>query len=130
MELRLQTADGSWRRYEAIANNLLDDSTMAGVVSIDDFGTGYSSLSYLTRLPVTTLKIDRSFVTDLGTVAEAETVAAAIISLADRLGLKVIAEGVETPDQERVLLALGCRNAQGYLFARPLPEAEARALLG
>jgi len=79
---------------------------------------------------VTTLKIDRSFVTDLGTVAEAETVAAAIISLADRLGLKVIAEGVETPDQERVLLALGCRNAQGYLFAPPLPEAEARALLG
>ncbi len=79
---------------------------------------------------MTTLKIDRSFVTDLGTVAEAETVAAAIISLADRLGLKVIAEGVETPNQERVLLALGCRNAQGYLFARPLPEAEARALLG
>ncbi|GAC1544624.1 MAG: hypothetical protein NVS3B12_33400 [Acidimicrobiales bacterium] len=112
------------------ARSMIDALTSAGTcLSIDDFGTGYSSLSYLTRLPVTTLKIDQSFVAALGVIGEAETVAAAIVSLGQQLGLKVVAEGVETPDQERALLALGCRMAQGFLFHRPLPASEAKALL-
>ncbi|HEV7208120.1 MAG TPA: EAL domain-containing protein [Mycobacteriales bacterium] len=128
--LCLELTESTLMDDTALARGLITQLTQSGAsLSIDDFGTGYSSLSYLTRLPVTTLKIDRSFVTDLGKVDEAETVAAAIISLGDRLGLKVIAEGVETADQQRVLLALGCRNAQGFLFSRPVPEAEARALL-
>jgi EAL domain-containing protein (putative c-di-GMP-specific phosphodiesterase class I) len=111
--------------------DMIERLTSAGTsLSIDDFGTGYSSLSYLTRLPVTTLKIDQSFVSALGVIAQAQTVAAAILSLATQLGLKVIAEGVETADQERLLVALGCRTAQGFLFHRPLVGEEARALLG
>lgn len=113
------------------SRSVIDQLTSDGVcLSIDDFGTGYSSLSYLTRLPVTTLKIDQTFVAALGHIAEAETVAAAVISLGAQLGLRVVAEGVETAEQERVLLTLGCRTAQGFLFHRPLPANEARALLG
>ena len=113
------------------SRDIIERLTSAGTsLSIDDFGTGYSSLSYLTRLPVTTLKIDQSFVAALGVIAHAQTVAAAILSLATQLGLKVIAEGVETADQERVLVTLGCRTAQGFLFHRPLAGDDARALLG
>lgn len=112
------------------SRSVIDQLTSGGTcLSIDDFGTGYSSLSYLTRLPVTTLKIDQSFVSAIGEIAEAETVAAAIISLGAQLGLRIVAEGVETAEQERVLLTLGCRTAQGFLFHRPLPANEARRLL-
>ena len=112
------------------ARSMIEQLTAAGTrLSIDDFGTGYSSLSYLTRLPVKTLKIDQSFVAALGVIGEAETVAAAIVSLGQQLGLQVIAEGVETAAQERALLALGCRLAQGFRFHRPLPAIDAEALL-
>jgi EAL domain-containing protein (putative c-di-GMP-specific phosphodiesterase class I) len=99
----------------------------AGVlVALDDFGTGFSSLSSLYRLPVDVLKIDRSFVIDLGTRESADAVARSIVALARALGKHVVAEGVETDDQLQHLLALGCDEFQGYLFARPLP-AEAVA---
>lgn len=90
-------------------------------ISIDDFGTGYSSLSYLTSLPLSELKIDRSFVKDLGQRPQANAVAAAIVALARSLGLRVVAEGVETTTQLDALCALGCRVMQGYLFAKPMP---------
>jgi EAL domain-containing protein (putative c-di-GMP-specific phosphodiesterase class I) len=108
---------------------IIDELAALGAsLAIDDFGTGFSSLSYLTRLPVSTLKIDRSFVHDLDKPAGL-AVAAAVVNLATGLGLEVVAEGIETPAQRKALLALGCRLGQGFLLARPMPEVEARAFL-
>ncbi len=99
----------------------------AGVhLSIDDFGTGYSSLAYLRQLPAEELKIDRSFVLDVATSADARAIVDAVVRLAHALGLRVVAEGVENERQRELLLQLGCDELQGYLFARPM---SARALL-
>ena len=91
-------------------------------ISIDDFGTGYSSLSYLKRFPAQTVKIDRSFVDDVA-------ITEAVIAMAHSLGLTVVAEGVETDDQHGVLRRLGCDQAQGYRFGRPMAASELAALL-
>jgi diguanylate cyclase (GGDEF)-like protein len=90
-------------------------------ISIDDFGTGYSSLSYLRRLPADTIKIDRSFVTDLAQDGASRTLVSSIIELARSLQLDVVAEGVEDAAQRSVLQSLQCSHAQGFLFARPQP---------
>jgi PAS domain S-box-containing protein len=90
-------------------------------ISIDDFGTGYSSLAYLTALPIAELKIDRSFVKDLGITPQSSAVVSAIIALARALGLRVVAEGVETLRQMEVLHRLGCGVMQGFLFSRAVP---------
>ena len=90
-------------------------------IAIDDFGTGFSSLSYLARLPVDALKIDRSFVAELGHTTTASALVSTIIQLAHSLKLKVIAEGVETEDQRATLRQLGCDEMQGFLYSRPLP---------
>ncbi|MCO7221235.1 EAL domain-containing protein [Klenkia sp. PcliD-1-E] len=92
-------------------------------VAIDDFGTGYSSLSYLRQLPADRIKIDRSFVADLGSGGAAATLVATIIELAGSLGLDVVAEGVETDDQRTQLTALHCTHGQGWLFGRPSAPA-------
>ena len=89
-------------------------------ISIDDFGTGYSSLAYLRKLPAEELKIDRSFVLDLETSSDARAVVDAVVKLAQALGLKVVAEGVETEAQNQILRALGCDQLQGFLFAKPM----------
>ncbi|CAN5904576.1 bifunctional diguanylate cyclase/phosphodiesterase [soil metagenome] len=89
-------------------------------LSIDDFGTGYSSLSYLRQLPARQLKIDRSFVNDLETSNDARAVVDAVVRLAHALGLRVVAEGVETKGQQDILFGLGCDELQGYYFARPM----------
>ena len=96
-------------------------------ISIDDFGTGHSSLSHLRTLPVDELKIDRSFVMDLETSGDARKVALAVVNLAKALELKVVAEGVETEGQNRILREMGCDQLQGYLFAKPM-SAKAIAL--
>lgn len=98
-------------------------------ISIDDFGTGYSSLAYLTTLPISELKIDRSFVRDLGITPQSSAVVSAIIALARSLGLRVVAEGVETLRQMEVLHRLGCHLMQGYLFSKALPPGELEAWL-
>ncbi len=89
-------------------------------VALDDFGTGFSSLAYLQHMPIDQLKIDRSFVHEIGRSRRGEDIARTIVSLGAMLGLEVLAEGVETPDQEAFLQSLGCNAAQGYLHARPM----------
>jgi EAL domain-containing protein (putative c-di-GMP-specific phosphodiesterase class I) len=98
-------------------------------VAVDDFGTGYSSMSYLKRLPVGKLKIDRSFVNDLGSSAKSDSIVKAVIALAHGLGMTVVAEGVETPRQLALLRAFGCGQYQGYLYSRPRTAADMVELL-
>jgi EAL domain-containing protein (putative c-di-GMP-specific phosphodiesterase class I) len=93
-------------------------------IGLDDFGTGYASLTHLRRLPLTFVKIDRSFVSGLGADEGDERIVAAVVDLAANLGLRSVAEGVETPDQRDRLRAFGCDQAQGYLFARPMPPGD------
>lgn len=99
---------------------VLRELKMIGVsIALDDFGTGYSSLSYLSRLPVDRIKIDRSFIQDLETNARDRSIVRAVINLGSDLGLFVVAEGVETMEQRKILTALGCPELQGYLFGKP-----------
>ncbi len=98
-------------------------------IAIDDFGSGYSSLNYLRQLPIDILKIDRAFIEDLTQESEnAEAIVRSIIDLGRNLGLRVVAEGVETEAQLAILIALGCDEAQGFLFSRPVPAAELQEL--
>ncbi len=92
--------------------------------SLDDFGTGYSSLQYLRHLPLDQIKIDRSFVSEIGHDRDDRTIVTTILAMAKALGLTVVAEGVETPEQRDVLFRTGCHIFQGYLYSRPLPEAD------
>jgi diguanylate cyclase (GGDEF)-like protein/PAS domain S-box-containing protein len=102
---------------------------MGVTVTMDDFGTGYSSLAYLARLPLNSLKIDRSFVETMGQNTDTMNIVSSIIALAHSMDLRVVAEGVETEEQLRDLRLLRCDELQGYLFSRPLPPAEFQALL-
>ncbi|VVQ38288.1 hypothetical protein PS947_06014 [Pseudomonas fluorescens] len=98
-------------------------------LSIDDFGTGYSSLAYLKRLPLNTLKIDRSFILDIPTATADMEIVQAIIVMAHTLHLQVVTEGVESLEQYEFLERLGCDFIQGYLLSRPVPLDELRAVL-
>jgi len=97
--------------------------------SIDDFGTGYSSLSYLKKFPVNILKIDRSFVSNMTDCKEDAAIVKMIIEMAHILGMKVVAEGVETREQLFLLRKKGCEFIQGYYFSKPLPEDGFEAIL-
>src|SRR5690606_22982353 len=97
-------------------------------VAIDDFGTGYSTFSYIKELPADAVKIDMSFVKDIDVNENSRAIVKAIITLADTAGLNVIAEGVETAEQAKILYDLGCREGQGYLFSKPLPAMEVEIL--
>ncbi|WP_051906953.1 PAS domain S-box protein [Methylomarinum vadi] len=110
--------------------NILNELKVMGVkIAVDDFGTGYSSLSYLKRFPLDKLKIDQSFVRDLVTNQDDQVIATATINLGHALNLVVIAEGVESEAQLEVLGALGCDEAQGYFFGKPMPAAEMEQFL-
>jgi EAL domain-containing protein (putative c-di-GMP-specific phosphodiesterase class I) len=98
-------------------------------LGIDDFGTGYASLSYLQRFPASILKIDHSFIQGMETGEKGSNLVEAILTMAQKLGMRVVAEGVETAEQRDRLKALGCNHAQGYLFAKPLAEEQATALI-
>jgi EAL domain-containing protein (putative c-di-GMP-specific phosphodiesterase class I) len=93
-------------------------------ITMDDFGTGYSSLSYLKRFPISSLKIDRSFVAEVLSNADDAEISRAIIAMAHGMKLKVVAEGVETAEQLEFLRREGCDEAQGYYLARPMPAEE------
>jgi EAL domain-containing protein (putative c-di-GMP-specific phosphodiesterase class I) len=98
-------------------------------VAMDDFGTGYSSLRYLAQLPIDKIKIDRSFIVGMLGNKEDRIVVSTIVTLAHSFGLPVVAEGVETQEQEQALLELGCDEAQGYLFSKPISAADTFDLL-
>lgn len=110
--------------FAAVIEVLHEIRKMGIKIALDDFGTGYSSLSYLKKLPINTLKIDKLFVEDITEDSQEESITGAIISLVHRLGLDVIAEGVETEEQMRSLLASQCDYFQGYLLGKPLSEGE------
>ena len=109
----MEDIESTQRAFEAL-------SRIGVYLSIDDFGTGYSSLSYLRQLPARQLKIDRSFVADIEVRPDARAIVSAVIQLAHQLGLRVVAEGVETEGQRDILLVLQCDELQGYLLARPM----------
>jgi EAL domain-containing protein (putative c-di-GMP-specific phosphodiesterase class I) len=123
------TESAVMRNADETAASLAALKALGVQIAIDDFGTGFSSLAYLKRFAVDLLKIDRSFVSALTEKPEDAVLIAGIISLAHDLGLRVVAEGVETAEQLRLLHELGCDLVQGYYFARPLPPAEAHALI-
>lgn len=114
---------------EAAGLVLADLKALALKVSIDDFGTGQSSLSLLHRLPIDTLKIDRSFVADMSRRRENLEIVRTIVSLGHNLGMMAVAEGVETDDQLRDLRELGCDYAQGFLFSPAVEASAAEGLL-
>ncbi len=133
--------DPRWLRFEITESALMKEPdkliavlktlrAMGSQILIDDFGTGYSSLNYLNRLPVDTLKIDRSFVKELTRRSTRMAILSAMIEMARRLGLKTVAEGVETEEQASLLRAMGCDCAQGYYFSKPVSSKECRLLLG
>jgi diguanylate cyclase (GGDEF)-like protein/PAS domain S-box-containing protein len=128
--VEFEITEGSlMNRTNEVVEGLRQLSALGVCIAIDDFGTGYSSLSYLKALPIDTLKVDRSFVKDIGKDADNAAIISTIVALGHGLGLKIIAEGVETPEQLAFLRALGCEQFQGYLASRPLPAPQVAALL-
>ena len=113
----------------AVQDNIACLEALGVALHIDDFGTGYSSLSYLQHLPTDTLKIDRSFIDRLGMNREGEELVRTIVLMAHNLGMKVVAEGVETPAQLELLKTFGCEYVQGYLFSKPLKSADAERFM-
>lgn len=118
------TESVAMRTFDTVCEKLRALRAMGVEVAIDDFGTGFSSLSYLRLLPADRLKIDRSFVLEIGEVSDQQMIAEAVIQIAARVGMQVIAEGVETQQQADWILGHGCRQAQGYLFAKPMACAD------
>jgi diguanylate cyclase (GGDEF)-like protein/PAS domain S-box-containing protein len=128
--LKLEITESMVMENFDTATDMLTQLRILGVqLAIDDFGTGYSSLSYLHRFPIDTLKIDRSFVTQMTDNSENAEIVRTIVTLARSLDMAVVAEGVETVDQLRQLGELGCDYGQGYLFSRPIGAARAAELL-
>lgn len=124
------TESVAMRSFEQVCEQLLALREMGVKVAIDDFGTGFSSLSYLRQLPADRLKIDRSFVQEVGAEDDGRSIAEAIIQIARRVGMSVIAEGVENQDQVGWLVEHDCVEAQGYLFARPMSLERLLSWLG
>ncbi|MCQ2029444.1 putative bifunctional diguanylate cyclase/phosphodiesterase [Stutzerimonas zhaodongensis] len=123
------TETGLMEDIAAATHNLHCLRQSGALIAIDDFGTGYSSLSYLKSLPLDKIKIDKSFVRDMATDEGDTTIVRAIIQLGKSLGMLVIAEGVETEEQERYLIEEGCNEGQGYYYSKPVPASELTSLL-
>ena len=123
--LAVEVTESTVMTDPSVSDDVLGRLAEAGLhLAIDDFGTGYSSLARLRELPASTLKIDRSFIQELGTDPAAEALVEAIVGMSRSLGLVPLAEGIETEQQRAILLAHGCRLGQGFLFSRPRPAAE------
>lgn len=128
--LCLELTENSFISYGSVVDNLMVALKELGVsISLDDFGTGYSSLSYLHRLPIDLIKIDQSFIQSLGTESSLMSITKGITDLARQLGLKVIAEGIETAEQLKCLQSFECPYGQGYWFSHPVPPEAAEQIL-
>ncbi len=128
--LELEVTESSMIRDPEYASTQLAELASLGItLSVDDFGTGYSSLSYLARLPVHTLKIDRSFVQAMDVSSRGETIVRSMIELGRNLGLAVVAEGVESAEVIERLRHMGCDQVQGHGICRPLPPIELESWL-
>jgi EAL domain-containing protein (putative c-di-GMP-specific phosphodiesterase class I) len=129
-QLELELTESSLMENVDSARATLGKLHAAGIrISIDDFGTGYSALSYLRTLPIDTIKVDRTFVADIDSCSDDHAIVSAIVSMAGKLGLEVVAEGVESRAQLDALVAMDCAAAQGYFFSRPVPAKEAVSYL-
>jgi diguanylate cyclase (GGDEF)-like protein len=129
-QLQLEVTESQIMQHRNIALGMLGELRAHGVrLAMDDFGTGYSSLSCLQEFPLDVLKVDRSFVVNAGNGRDFAALLHAVVTLADNLGLKVVAEGIETEEQLVLLQALGCAFGQGYLLAKPMPAAAITKLL-
>ena len=115
--------------FDAICRKLESLREIGIRIALDDFGTGYSSLNYLKQLPITTLKIDKSFVDNISLNNESETLTGHIIAIGKSMGMSVVAEGVEKQEQLDYLIQHGCHKIQGYLFSKPVTEVEIVRLL-
>jgi EAL domain-containing protein (putative c-di-GMP-specific phosphodiesterase class I) len=123
--LEIELTETAVMRDVMATSHVLEELSADGVrFAMDDFGTGYSSLNHLMLFPIDTLKIDKSFVQDVRSNANAATIVTAILQLGQSLGLEVIAEGIETADQLRFLAQRGCDAGQGYYFAPPITALE------
>ena len=123
--LKLEITETVFFEHHDRAIEMLNHLRSLGITTdVDDFGTGYSNFGYLVRLPISTLKIDRSFVTMMDENPANREVIRTVIALADNLGLSVIAEGIETEHHRDELRSLGCHYGQGYLFARPMDAGQ------
>jgi len=128
--LEFEITESTIMKNPEMAITLLQNLISLGIqISVDDFGTGYSSLSYLRRLPLTTLKIDRSFIRELPVNKDDISIVKAITVLAHSLRLKVVAEGVETQEQHDFLKEIGCDGMQGFFWNKPLPSNDITTIL-
>ncbi len=128
--LELELTETVLMKHAESASSILQALRERGVqVAVDDFGTGYSSLSYLRKFPIDALKIDQSFVSQITAGGEDTSIVTAVISMAQSLNLRVVAEGVETLEQLVFLQAHDCDEAQGYFFSRPVPPDQFATLL-
>jgi diguanylate cyclase (GGDEF)-like protein/PAS domain S-box-containing protein len=120
--LRIEVTESTLMQNPELVEQVISELRDAGIrIGIDDFGTGYSSLAYLHRLPLDLLKIDKSFVRNMHTCSETRAIVRTIITLAQSLNLDIVAEGVETSEQQRLLFEMGSTHAQGYLYSKPIP---------
>jgi EAL domain-containing protein (putative c-di-GMP-specific phosphodiesterase class I) len=130
ISLNLEITETVVMQNASCSTDIFRDLKALGIkLAVDDFGTGYSSLAYLQSFPVDMLKIDKQFVSRIDSNKDSYAIVKTVVDLSSNLGLAVVAEGVETQEQFRLLSEMGCQYAQGYYFSRPVPAEDAEALL-
>ncbi|MBB4825243.1 diguanylate cyclase (GGDEF)-like protein/PAS domain S-box-containing protein [Sporosarcina luteola] len=127
--IEIEVTESSFAEKEHMKETLEAIRSLGMTVAIDDFGTGYSNFSYIQELPADTVKIDMSFIRDIDVNENSRAIVKAIVTIAETAGLHVIAEGIETEEQAKILLDLGCQEGQGYFYSRPLPAEDCSLMM-